>query len=165
MASKKKIVKELDRFSKKFLEPEKRKRVLSSLKGDKTKWFLWVSQIKGVLKNLDKIDAAKFSGLILLLEQNPKSRFHQDNLKRFLISKTEFYRHYDFSLEKKLAEEERTRGNLWISKILRLFISRSFLGILILVLIIGFVAWFYIDRQGCLEFVRNIIGPFLKAIK
>ncbi len=165
MASKKKIAKDLGKASKEFLNKEKRKALLDSLKKDKTKWFLWVSQIKGILKNLSRADMVGFAGLVLLLEQRPKSRFHRDNLKRFLINKTEYYKHYDFSLEKELRKEKRKRGNLWISKVLRLFISRSFLGILILILILGFVIWFYLDRESCLEFVQKVIEPFLKAIR
>jgi len=147
------------------LEPEKRKALLVSLKEDKTKWFLWASQMKGILKNLDRTEAVKFSGLLLLLEQNPDSRFYQNKIKKFLIDKIEFYKYYDFALEKKLAEKEGERKKLWTSKILRLFISRSFLGILILVLIVGFIIWFYLDKESCLEFVKKVIQPFLKAIK
>jgi len=165
MASKRKLAKELAILSKKFLEPKKRKALLISLKGDKTKWFLWTSQMKGALKNLDRAEAVKFSGLLLLLEQKPESRFYQDKIKKFLVDKTEFYKYYDFTLERKLAEKEGERKKLWTSKILRLFISRSFLGILILVLIIGFIAWFYLDRESCLEFVKKVIQPFLKAIQ
>ena len=86
-------------------------------------------------------------------------------IKKFLIEKTEFYKYYDFKLEKDLKKIKGKSKNLWISKILRLFISRSFLGILILVLILGFIVWFYIDREICLDFVDKIIQPFLKAIK
>jgi hypothetical protein len=164
MLSKKKLVKELKKLSQKFLEPKRRKALLISLKGDKTKWFLWTSQMKGVLKNLDRAEAIKFSGLLLLLEKNPSSRLYQDKMKKFLIDKIEFYKYYDFSLEKKLAEKKITSKNLWTSKILRLFISRSFLGILILFLILGFIAWFYLDRESCLEFVKKVIQPFLKSI-
>jgi len=106
-----------------------------------------------------------FSGLLLLLEQKPDSNFYQNNLKRFLIDRIEFYKYYDFSLEKKLAQKERSEKKIWISKFFRLFISRSFLGILILVLILGFIVWFYTDRESCLEFVNGVVGPFLKAIR
>ncbi len=165
MPSKRKLARELEKLSVRFLEPKQQKALLASLAGDKTDWFVWVSQMKGLLKNLDRTEAVKFTGLLLLLEQNPESDFHQNNLKKFLINKIEFYKYYDFSLEKKLAEKKRTGKNLWISKILRLFISRSFLGMLILVLVLGFILWFYIDRESCLEFVKAVIGPFLKAIK
>jgi hypothetical protein len=165
MPSKRKLAKELETLAKKFLRPKRRKILLTSLKGDKNKWFLWVSQMKGILKNLDRAEAVKFAGLLLLLEQNPDSQFYQDRIKKFLISKVEFYKYYDFSLERKLARQEKTQKKLWISKIFRLFISRSFLGILILVLILGFVAWFYIDRESCLEFVKAVVQPFLKAVK
>ncbi|MBU2472761.1 hypothetical protein KKE74_01885, partial [Patescibacteria group bacterium] len=110
-------------------------------------------------------EAIKFAGLLLLLEQNPDSRFYQDNLKKFLIDKVEFYKYYDFSLEEKLDKMEKSERKLWISKFFRLFISRSFLGILILILIIAFIGWFYLDRESCLEFVDKIIQPFLKAIR
>lgn len=165
MPSKKKLAKQLESLAKKFLLPKRRKILLVSLKGDKTKWFLWTSPMKSILKNLDKVEAVKFSGFLLLLEQNPDSQFYQDKMKKFLIDKVEFYKYYDFSLKKKLAEQEKTRKKLWISKTFRLFISRSFLGILILVLILGFIAWFYLDRESCSEFVETIIQPFLKAIK
>lgn len=165
MASKRKLAKELAVLSKKFLEPKKRKTLLVSLKGDKTDWFLWASQMKGVLKNLDRNEAIKFSGLLLLLEQNPNSKFYQDKVKKFLIDKIEFYKYYDFGLEKKLTEKGIESKKLWTSKILRLFISRSFLGILILALIIGFIVWFYVDRESCLEFVKSVVQPFLKAIQ
>jgi len=165
MPSKRKLAKELEKFSKEFLEPKRRKILLASLKGDKTEWFLWVSRMKGILKNLDRTEAVKFSGLLLLLEQNPNSRFNQDNLKKFLINKTEFYKYYDFILEKKLTEKGRIKKNLWTSKILRLFISRSFLGIIIVVLILGFILWFYIDKESCTEFVDIIVQPFLRAIR
>jgi len=165
MVSQKEKTEEFEKIAQRFLEPKDREGLLSSLAGDKTDWFRWVSQLKGVLKNIDKMDAAKFSGLILLLERKPASQFHQDNLKKFLIGKTEFYRNYDFSLDEKLSQEKRKRGDLWISKVLRLFISRSFLGMLILVLILGFILWFYLDRESCLEFVDRVVGPFLKALK
>ncbi len=165
MPSKRKLAKELEKLSDRFLQPQKRKKLLFSLKEDKTEWFLWVSQMKGLLKNLDKTGAVKFAGLVLLVEQNPESKFYQDKMKKFLIDKVEFYRYYDFSLEKKLAQKEKTEKKLWISKIFRLFISRSFLGILILALILCFVLWFYLDRESCLEFVKGVVNPFLKAVK
>ncbi len=165
MTSKKKIVKELGKLSNKFLNKDDRIGLLSSLKGDKTEWFTWVSQMKGIFKNIDNSDSIKFSGLLLLLEQKPDSNFYQNNLKRFLIDRIEFYKYYDFSLEKKLAQKERSEKKIWISKFFRLFISRSFLGILILVLILGFIVWFYTDRESCLEFVNGVVGPFLKAIR
>lgn len=165
MTSKRKLTKELEKTAKKFLDGNTRKDLLKSLKGDKTDWFYWTSGVKKILENLDKSDAIKFAGLLLLFESNSKSRFHQNNLKKFLIDKIEYYKYYDFGLEKELAKTEKVSKKLWISKIFRLFISRSFLGILILVLILGFIAWFYIDRESCLEFVRQIIGPFLKAIR
>lgn len=165
MVSKKKLFRELEKLSNRFLEPKKRAVLLNSLRNDKTEWFLWVSQMKGILKNIDRKESIKFSGLVLLFEKNPKSRFYQDNLKKFLIDKVEFYRYYDFSLEKKLTKEEKTARKLWISKFFRLFISRSFLGILILGLIVGFVLWFYLDRESCLDFVKGVVGPFLKAIR
>ncbi|MFH0906782.1 MAG: hypothetical protein ABIC36_03490 [bacterium] len=165
MSSKRKLVKELEKLSKKFIDPKQRKNLLGSLRGDKTQWFLWVSQIKGILKNIDKVEAVKFSGLLLVLEQKSNSRFCQDNLKKFLISKTEFYKHYDFALEKQLSKRGSDTKKLWTSKILRLFISKSFLGILILVLALGFVLWFYVDRENCLEFVDKVIQPFFKAIR
>jgi len=165
MPSKNKLAKELGKLSKKFLEPDTRKELLGSLKDDKTEWFVWVSQMKGVLKNIDNSEAIKFSGLLLLLEQNPESDFYQNNLKKFLIDKVEYYKHYDFSLEEELSKKERSEKKIWISKFFRLFISRSFLGILILGLIIVFIVWFYIDRESCLEFVNGIVGPFLKAIR
>ncbi len=165
MFSKKKLVKKLEKLSKKFLEIESRKELLDSLKEDKTKWFQWSSEIKIILENIDNTEAIKFAGLLLLLEQNPDSRFYQNNLKKFLIDKVEFYKYYDFSLERKLDKMEKSERKLWISKIFRLFISRSFLGILILVLILGFIGWFYIDRESCLEFVDKIIQPFLRAIR
>jgi|GEM_PF-1419893 len=165
MLSKEKLAKELEKLSKKFIDSEQRKKLLISLKGDKTEWFMWVAEIKNILKNIDKTEAIKFSGLLLLLKQGPDSSFHKDNLKKFLIEKTEFYKYYDFKLEKDLEKIESKSKNLWISKILRLFISRSFLGILILVLILGFIVWFYTDRESCLEFVNGVVGPFLKAVK
>jgi ABC-type antimicrobial peptide transport system permease subunit len=165
MPSNKKLAKELEKLSEQLLDQEKRKTLLDSLSGEKTEWFKWTAEMKGLLKNLDKAEAVKFSGLVLLLEQKPKSGFYQDNLKKFLVDKVEFYKYYDFSLERKLTQKEKTEKKLWISKIFRLFISRSFLGILILALIIGFIVWFYADRESCLEFVQGVVGPFLKAIK
>lgn len=165
MASKRKLVKELEKLAEKFIKPKERGVLFESLKKDKTEWFQWVSQMRMILKGLDKMDALKFSGLLMLLEQNIESQFHQDNMKKFLIEKTEFYKYYDFSLDKELNKQRMEKRNLWTSKVLRLFISRSFLGILILVLILGFIGWFYIDRESCLEFVQKVIGPFLKAIQ
>lgn len=165
MSSKKKLVKKLEKLSQKFLEIENRKELLNSLKEDKTKWFQWSSEVKIILENINNTEAIKFAGLLLLLEQNPDSRFYQDNLKKFLIDKVEFYKYYDFSLEEKLDKMEKSERKLWISKFFRLFISRSFLGILILILIIAFIGWFYLDRESCLEFVDKIIQPFLKAIR
>jgi len=165
MPSKKKLSKELEKLSLQFLETNKRKNLLASLSGDKTEWFRWTAGMKNIIKNLDKGEAVKFSGLALLLEQNSDSRFYQDRLNKFLIDKVEFYKYHDFSLDKKLAQAERGRKNLWISKILRLFISRSFLGIIIIILIVAFIAWFYLDRESCLEFVDGVVGPFLKAVK
>ncbi len=165
MPSKKRLVKKLDTLANQFLEPEKRKALLKSLRGDKTEWFLWCSKIKGLMKNIDSLEAAKLSGYLLLVEKKPRSRFHQDNLKKYLINKVEFYKHYDFTLEKKLEKQSYQTKKLWTSKILRLFISRSFLGMILVGLIIIFIIWFYLDREGCLEFVRGVVGPFLKAIK
>jgi len=165
MASKKKLAKELEKLSERFLDKEKRKALLDSLVNDRTRWFRWVAEMKGLFKNLDKAEAVKFSGLVLLLEQKPESKFYRNNLKKFLVNKVEFYKYYDFSLEKKLAAKEKAQKKLWISKTFRLFISRSFLGILILVLIVGFILWFYTDRESCLEFVKGVVGPFLKAIR
>lgn len=165
MASKKKLVKELEKLTEKFVEPKERGALFESLKKDKTEWFQWVSQMRMILKGLDKTDALKFSGLLIFLEQDNESRFHQDNMKKFLIEKTEFYKYYDFSLDKELNKQKMARKNLWTSKILRLFISRSFLGILILVLVLVFIGWFYADRESCLEFVQKVVGPFFKAIR
>ncbi|MFH1461295.1 MAG: hypothetical protein ABIF84_02645 [Patescibacteria group bacterium] len=165
MASQEKLAKELEKLSKKFLDRDKRKELLSSLEGDKTEWFYWTSEMKNIFKHLDKSQGLKFFGLLLLLEQKPDSQFNQNNLKKFLIDKTEFYKYYDFDLDKKLAEKEKSERKLWISKFFRLFISRSFLGILILCLIVGFILWFYLDRGSCLEFVNGVVGPFLKAIR
>ncbi len=165
MSSEKRLAKKLEKSAKKFLNIDKRKELLNSLKSDKTDWFYWISEIKGIFKNIDKSEAVKFSGLVLLLEQNPDSRFHRDNLKKFLINKTEYYKHYDFSLERELTKKEKVQKKIWISKFFRLFISRSFLGILILALILSFIVWFYMDRESCLEFVNGVVGPFLKAIR
>ena len=165
MASKKKLVKELEKLAEKFIEPKERGALFVSLKGDKTEWFQWVSRMRMVLKGLDKADALKFSGLLLLLGQNTESRFHLDNMKKFLIEKTEFYKYYDFSLDKELNKQKLARKKLWTSKILRMFISRSFLGILILIMVLGFIGWFYADKESCLEFVQSGVGPFFKAIK
>jgi len=163
--SKEKLAKELENLSEKFIEQEKRKVLLESLENDKTEWFRWSAEIKNILKNLDKIEAVKLSALTLALEQKSESEFCQNTLKKFLIEKTEFYKYYDFKLEKDLKNIKAKSKNLWTSKIMRLFISRSFLGILILLLILGFIVWFYIDRENCLDFVDKIIQPFLKAIK
>ena len=163
--SKEKLAKEFENLSKKFINKEKRKELLDSLKGDKTKWFMWSAEMKNILKNLDKTEAIKLSAYILAIEQKPESIFCNNKLKKFLIEKTEFYKYYDFKLEKDLKKIKGKNKNLWISKILRLFISRSFLGILILLLILGFIVWFYIDRNTCLDFVDKVIQPFLKAIK
>ncbi len=164
MPSKRNLVKKLDKLANNFLKPDKRKQLLKSLQEDKTEWFLWCSKIKGIMKNIDKLEATKLTGYLLLLEKKPKSKFHQDNLKRYLINRVEFYKHYDFTLEKKLSQRKYATKKLWTSKILRLFISRSFLGIILVVLILGFIAWFYLDRESCLEFVKGVVGPFLKAI-
>jgi len=163
--SKEKLAKEFEKLSKKFINKEKRKELLDSLKKDKTEWFRWSAEIKNILKNLNKVESVKFSAFILAIEQKPESEFCKNRLKKFLIEKTEFYKYYDFKLERDLKKIKGKSKNLWISKILRLFISRSFLGILILVLILGFIVWFYIDRDTCLDFVDKIIQPFLKAIK
>ncbi|MBU4031066.1 hypothetical protein KJ756_02840 [Patescibacteria group bacterium] len=164
MASKKKLVKELEGLTGRFIEPKGRGALFASLEGDKTEWFQWVSQMRMVLKGLDKADALKFSGFLLLLERDAESRFHQDNMKKFLIEKTEFYKYYDFGLDKELNKQKIARKNLWTSKILRMFISRSFLGILILAMVLGFIGWFYADKESCLEFVQKVVGPFFKAI-
>ena len=163
--SKEKLAKQFEKNSKKFINKEKRKDLLFSLKKDRTDWFVWSAEAKNILKNLDKTEAVKFSALCLALEQRPESEFHQNNLKKFLIEKSKFYKYFDFKLEKDLKKIKGKNKNIWTSKILRLFISRSFLGILILVLILGFILWFYIDRENCLDFVDKIIQPFLKAIK
>ncbi len=165
MASKKNLAKELEKLTEKFVEPKERGILFESLKKDKTEWFQWVSRMRMILKGLDKTDALKFSGLLLLLGQNTESRFYQDNMKKFLIEKAEFYKYYDFSLDKELNKQKMARKNLWTSKILRLFISRSFLGILILAAVLGFIGWFYADRESCLEFVQKVVGPFFKAIR
>jgi len=163
--SKEKLAKEFENLSKKFINKEKRNELLDSLKNDKTKWFMWSAEMKNILKNLNKTEAIKLSAYILAIEQKPESIFCNNKLKKFLIEKTEFYKYYDFKLEKDLKKIKGKNKNLWISKILRLFISRSFLGILILLLILGFIVWFYIDRNTCLDFVDKVIQPFLKAIK
>lgn len=165
MSRKQELAKNLEKVSKKFLDLDKRKELLASLRGDKTEWFQWSAEIKNIFKNLDKTEAVKFSALVLAVEQKPDSRFCIDQLKKFLIEKAEFYKYYDFKLEGDLKKIKGKSKNLWISKVLRLFISRSFLGILILILILGFIIWFYTDRESCLEFVNGVVGPFLKAIK
>ena len=165
MSSNKKLAKRLEELSNKFLNKESRKVLLDSLENDKTEWFTWLAEMKGIFKNINNNEAMKFSALILLLQQNSKSDFHQNNLKKFLIDKVEYYKHYDFSLDKELAKKERNEKKIWINKFFRLFISRSFLGIIIIVLILGFIVWFYLDRQSCLEFVNGVVQPFLKAIK
>lgn len=163
--TKSKLAKQLEKIAQKFFDENTRKELLESLKGDKTDWFYWTLETKRILKNLDKSDAIKFAGLLLLFENNSGSRFHRNNLKKFLIDRIEYYKYYDFSLEKKLAEKEKSSKKLWISKVFRLFISRSFLGMLILALIVSFIAWFYLDRESCLEFVRQVVGPLIKGIK
>lgn len=165
MFSKKKLAKEFRALAKSFLVLEKRKMLLASLRGEKSKWFAWSSQVKNILKRLDRAEAVKFSGFILLLEQNPESRTYQDTVKRFLADKVEYYKYYDFGLEKKLAKEKGVKSVFWTGKIFRLFISRSFLGIIIILLIVSFIVWFYIDRESCLEFVGKVVQPFLKAVK
>ena len=165
MSSNKKLAKRLEELSNKFLNKESRKVLLDSLENDKTEWFTWLAEMKGIFKNINNNEAMKFSALILLLQQNSKSDFHQNNLKKFLIDKVEYYKYYDFSLDKELAKKERNEKKIWINKFFRLFISRSFLGIIIIVLILGFIVWFYLDRQSCLEFVNGVVQPFLKAIK
>lgn len=165
MAKEAQLAKELEKIVKKFLDENTRKVLFKSLKGDKTEWFYWVSEIKRILEKLSKSDANKFTALLLLLETGPKSRFHQNNLKKFLIDRIEYYKYYDFGVDRELAKKEKTSKKIWISKIFRLFISRSFLGILILVLIVGFILWFYLDRESCLEFVQKVVSPFIKGIK
>lgn len=162
MGGEKKIVKELDRVSKNFLSSRERDELLKSLKSDKSEWFVWISQMKGILKNINKADAIKFSGLVMLLEQNPDNKFYQEKLKKFLIDRVSFYRYYDFSPKDKIDSKKK---EMLITKIFRCLISRSFVGILLIILIVAFVAWFYLDRESCLFFVRTIIEPFLKAIK
>jgi len=164
-SNKKQLVKELRKLSKEFLDIKDRKELIASLRGDRTKWFIWSSRIKGIFKNIDRTEAMKLSGILLILEQKPESEFYQNQLKKFLIEKTEYYKYYDFNLEKRLKEQGRAGKNLWTSKILRLFISRSFLGMILIVLILGFILWFYIDRESCLEFVSKVVGPFLRAVK
>jgi len=163
--SKEKLAKEFEKLSEKFINKEKRKVLLNSLNKDKTEWFRWSAEIKNILKSLGETDIIKFSAFVLALEQKSDSKFCKNQLKKFLIEKTEFYKYYDFKLDKDLKNIKAKSKNLWTSKIMRLFISRSFLGILILLLILGFIVWFYIDRETCLEFVDKIIQPFLKAIK
>lgn len=164
MFSKKKLAGEFEKAAQKFLKLRSREVLLASLEKDRSDWLAWASEIKTILKHLDTTDAVKFAGLLLLFEQNPDSRFHSDNIKKFLIDKIEFYKYYDFDLENKLAQEQKKSQDIWVSKVLRLFISRSFLGILILVLILGFIGWFYLDRASCLEFVRSVVQPLLKPI-
>lgn len=163
--SKEQLVKEFENLSEKFIEKEERKLLLNSLKKERTEWFRWSAETKNILNNLDETDAIKFSAFMIALEQKPDSNFCQDKLKKFLIEKIEFYKYHDFEIEEDLKKIKNNSKNLWINKISRLFISRSFLGILILLLILGFIVWFYIDRETCLEFVDRIIQPFLKAIK
>ena len=163
--TKRKLATNLEKTAKKFLDENTREELLTSLKGNKTNWFYWTSETKRILKYLNKSDATKFAGLLLLFENNSGSRFHRNNLKKFLIDKIQYYKYYEFSLEEKLAQKEKSSKKLWISKIFRLFISRSFLGMLILALIVSFIAWFYLDRESCLEFVRQVVGPFLKGIR
>lgn len=165
MPSKKALVKELKKLSTQFITRDQRKELLDSLKKDRTKWLVWSAALKNVFKRLNKKDAVQVSGLILVLEQKPESKLCQNQLKKFLIDKTEHYKYYDFGLEKKLKEKSKTTKNLWTSKVLRLFISRSFLGIIIVGLILGFILWFYLDRESCLEFVQKVVEPFLKAVK
>lgn len=165
MFSKQKLAKEFEKLAKRFLTPSRRKELLHSIQSDKTSWFAWISQVKNILKKLDKTEAVKFAGFALLLEQNPDSRSYQDTMKRFLTDKIEYYKYYDFHLEKKLAKDQKTKSVFWTNKILRLFISRSFLGIIIVLLIVGFIGWFYLDKDGCVEFVSKVVQPFLKAIR
>lgn len=165
MAKETQLAKELEKIVKKFLDKETREKLLASFKKDKTEWFYWTSEIKRILEKLNKADANKFAGLLLLFETDSKSQFYQNNLKKFLIDRIHYYKYYDWGAERELDKKEKTSKKIWISKILRLFISRSFLGVLILILIVAFILWFYLDREGCLEFVQKVVSPFIKGIK
>lgn len=163
MSSRKKLIQDLEKLSQQFISPQKRAVLLNSLKGERSKWNSWAAQIKGILTNLSEAEAMKFSGLVLLMEQAPEIKFYQDKLEKYLIDKTAYYKYYDFE-DKKSPTGDKTK-ELWINKISRCLISPSFVGVLLILLFIGFILWFYLDRESCLEFVNMIAQPFLKAIK
>jgi len=163
MSSRKKLINDLEKFSQQFISPQKREVLLESLKGDRGKWHSWSAQITGILNNLNEVDGMKFSGLVMLMEQAPEIKFYQEKLEKYLIGRAAYYKYYDFE-DKKSPDEAKTR-DLWLNKIFRCLISPSFVGILVILLLVGFILWFYLDRGSCLEFVNMIAQPFLKAIK
>jgi len=163
MSSRKKLINDLEKLSQQFIFPQKRTVLLASLKGERNKWHSWVAQIKGILDNLNEVEAMKFSGLALLVEQAPDIKFYQDKLEKYLVGKSAYYKYYDFEDNKPKTDEKIKE--LWINKFFRCLISPSFVGVLLVLIFVGFIIWFYLDRASCLEFVNMIAQPFLKAIK
>jgi hypothetical protein len=163
MSSRKKLISDLEKLSQQFISPQKRAALLESLKGERSKWHSWSAQINGILKNLNEVEAMKFSGLVMLMEQAPEIKFYQEKLEKYLIGRAAYYKYYDFE-EKKSQTDDKTK-ELWLNKIFRCLISPSFVGILVILLFLGFILWFYLDRESCLRFAEMIAQPFLKAIK
>lgn len=162
MPSKKELVKKLETYSQKFLDIKKREELLASLKKDKTRWLTWSASLKAVLGNLDIADKLKFSALLVFIEKSPESELFQNKMKEFLIGRVQFWKHYDFSKRGRLKEKEVAP---WVDRVFKLVTSKSFIRLLIIILIIAFIIWFYTDREAYLEFIKSIIKSFFQAIR
>lgn len=156
-------MKKLEAYSKQFLDLKEREKLLDSLEKDKTQWLTWGESLKAVLGNLSSKDKLKFSALLVLVETNPKSGLFHDRMKEFLIARVQFWKHHDFKKEGgKLGRKETV---LWVDRLFKLFTSKSFIRLLIIILIIAFIVWFYVDRAAYLEFIKSIIKSFFQAIR
>jgi len=163
MPSERELVKKLEAYSKQFLNSKKRKELLDSLKKDRTDWIVWKSKMEAVLGNLDSTDKLKFSALLIFIEKAPESKLFQNKMEEFLIERVQFWKHYNFKVEKKQTKSKKTE--LWIDRIFKILTSKSFIRLLMIFLIIAFIIWFYIDRAAYLEFIKSIIKSFFQAIQ
>ncbi len=163
MLFKKQLVKKLEAYSSQFLILKERKELLNSLEKDRTEWITWSSKMKAVLENLSSVDKIKFSALLVLIETNLKSKLFHDRMKEFLIERVQHWKHYDF--KKKGKRLDKRESVSWIDRLFKLFTSKSFIRLLIIILIIAFIIWFYVDRAAYLEFTKSIIKSFFQAIR
>ena len=163
MPFKEKLVKRLEEIAGDFLDKQKQEGLIAAMRRKDTGWVVWKSQIQGVLKNLSQIDYLKFRAILLFLEQRADASSISQT-ESFLIERIEFYKDYDFKKEEKKEAEKEKKNIIFIEKFFRILVSRAFLGILVLGMVIGFIFWFYFDREAVIEFSNKILKLFLRVV-